>query len=584
MVSGFELRTALSPLAALAAAFAWGALPLGYALARLLGRVDVRWLSPYNLGLGTVRRRLGPVWPAVLVAPDLVKAALAVWAAARLAGPPAAEWAALGAVAGHLYSPGFLWPDGWPPRSRGTAAAAGAWLGLGLAGVAAPGRLLLPFAAAAAVLLLPRALGGRWGWPSLAAAAGAASMPAVLAGRAAEPLPVLVLAALLLWRQKEHLARIVDGVEPRLGERRPLPETDADEVACAFLIHPMTPEDWWQSRRFGWLATLARRRLLPQGLLERLALRMRPMQVDEIAGVVTRGGRRARVYLLGVPMLPGQIKRHERVAVLRARQAARLARELGASVLGLGAYWSVVGEKGSAVQAESPLPVTNGGAYTAGAVAEAVPRIMARLRARGLEPGRVTAAVVGANGVVGFGIARAIAGQVGRLLMLGTRAERLERSASTIRRHFPGLEVTASTDLGLLREADVIFTATSQVEPVVLPEHVRPGTLLYDVGRPADVHPAVARIPGVEVVPGGVVALPGEARFRLELGYGPGLVPACLAETLLIALDGAFDRCTLGGPARAENVRYFVERARSLGFRVVTEAPAGGPAARGVAS
>ncbi|MDI3297680.1 MAG: glycerol-3-phosphate acyltransferase [Bacillota bacterium] len=579
-MSDLYLRAA----AALAAAFAWGALPLGYALSRALKRADVRWLSPYNLGLGTVRRRLGTLWPALLVAPDLVKAALAVWVAGRLSGAEVAFWAALGVVAGHLYSPAFLWPGGLAPRSRGTASGAGAWLGLGLAGAVDALALALPFAVAGAALLLPRLAGRRWGWPSLAAALAAASMPAAAAGRAGGLAPAILLAWLLLWRQKEHLGRILDGVEPRLGERRPLPETDPDEVACAFLIHPMTPEDWWQPRRFGWLAPLARRRLLPAGWLERLALLMRPMQVDEIAGVLTATGKRARVYLLGVPMLPAQIKRHERLAVLRARQAARLARELGASVLGLGAYWSVVGEKGTAVQAEAPLPVTNGGAYTAGAVAEAVPRVMARLRARGLDLARATAAVVGANGVVGFGIARGIAGHVGRLLMLGTHEDRLERSAATLRRHFPALEVVAGTDLALLREADVVFTATSQVEPVVLPEHVRPGTLIYDVGRPPDVHPAVAEIPGVEVVPGGVVALPGEARFRLELGYGPGLVPACLAETLLIALDGAFDRCTLGGPARSENVRYFVERARRMGFRVVTEAPGRPSPARGVAS
>ncbi|MDI3316037.1 MAG: glycerol-3-phosphate acyltransferase [Bacillota bacterium] len=583
-MSDLLLRAAVL-LAALAASFAWGALPVGYALAWALKHADVRWLSPYNLGLGTLRRRLGSAWPLLFGLPDLLKAALAVWLAARV-GRDLAYWAVLGVTAGHLYSPAFLWPGGLAPRSRGTASAAGGWAALALSGSLGAGAALLPLLAAAAALLLPRLVGGRWGWPSLAVALGALALPVAAAAGGATGLlwPTLLLASLLLWRQKEHLGRILDGVEPRLGERRPLPETDPEEVACAFLIHPMTPEDWWQPRRFGWLAPLVRRRLLPERWLERLALRIRPMEVDEISGILTSTGKRARIYLLGVPMLPAQIKRHEHLAVRRARQAARLARELGATVLGLGAYWSVVGEKGSAVQEGSPIPVTNGGAYTAGAVAEAVPRVMARLRARGLDLSQATAAVVGANGVVGFGIARSIAGQVGRLLMLGTSLDRLERSAATLRRHFPGLEVVSGTDLALLRQADVVFTATSQVEPVVRPEHVRPGTLLYDVGRPADVDPSVAELPGVEVVPGGVVALPGEARFQIDLGYGPGLVPACLAETILVALDGAFDRCTLGGPARVENVRYFVERARRMGFRVVTEAPRRPSPAKGVAS
>src|SRR5262249_53014438 len=151
------------------------------------------------------------------------------------------------------------------------------------------------------------------------------------------------------WKHKENIGRLLDGTEVRLGEKPPLAGLDHDEVACAFMIHPMTPEDWWQTWRFRWALPLYRAGLLPESLIRRLMLWLRPMKLDEIRGIEVTTGRRARVYLVGVPLLPVQIKEHSEVAVLRAVQAARLARELGAHVIGLGAYWSVVGNKGADV-------------------------------------------------------------------------------------------------------------------------------------------------------------------------------------------------------------------------------------------
>src|SRR5207302_9354300 len=142
-----------------------------------------------------------------------------------------------------------------------------------------------------------------------------------------------------------------------------------------------------------------------------------------------------QVHLVCVPWLPEMIRSHPKLAVRRAAQAARTAKELGARCLGLGAYWSVVGNKGRDVQEEAPfIPITNGGAYTAGTVKQAVPQVFAKLRGRGVEPEQATAPVIGANGVVGFGICRQLAGHVARLIMVGTDGERLERSAALLRR------------------------------------------------------------------------------------------------------------------------------------------------------
>jgi predicted amino acid dehydrogenase len=293
------------------------------------------------------------------------------------------------------------------------------------------------------------------------------------------------------------------------------------------------------------------------------------MKMDEIRGIETRDGRRARVYLVVAPLLPRQIKAHPELAVRRAVQAARLARDLGATVFGLGAYWSVVGNKGEEVQAQAEIPITNGGAYTAGTVKAAVPAMLARLERAGVPLGRVCAGVVGANGVVGFRVSMSLLGYVGRLVMVGRDVERLERSAALLRRRAEGTEIVTATTLDPLQECDLLFSATSEPDPVIFSRHVRPGTLIYDLGRPADVDESVKSVPGVEVVPGGTVTPPGQALGRLDIHFGRGAVPACLAETIIIALEGCPERRTLGDNMKAENVEFFIRKAEELGFVVV---------------
>jgi predicted amino acid dehydrogenase len=269
------------------------------------------------------------------------------------------------------------------------------------------------------------------------------------------------------------------------------------------------------------------------------------------------------------------IKAHPELAVHRATQAAQLAKDLGARCLGLGAYWSVVGNKGQQVaERASFIPVTNGGGYTAGTVKQAVPQVFGKLRARGIEPEEATAAVVGANGVVGFGICRQIVGRVRKLVLVGTDIDRLERSAAMLRRRAEkeGREVVIATDMAACREADMVFTATSTVEPVLHAEHVKPGAVIYDMGRPADVADSVLEVAGVSLIPGGVVRPPGKMENHIDVHFGQGCIPACMAETILIALDECYDRVSLGEGTSSENIEHLVSLAERYGFEVVDEA------------
>ncbi|MFN2321878.1 MAG: glycerol-3-phosphate acyltransferase [Trueperaceae bacterium] len=554
-------------LALLAGALAYviGTVPVGAAWVHRLTGHEARDLNPHLLGVENVFRLAGA--PAALGSffLDLFKGAFAVAALGALA-PAAAPLAAAGAYMGHVAP----WPGAWGghlPRGRGNGVLLGVLAGWAAIGGAPTWALAAPVVVYAAVLAASR-------YVAFGTLAGLATLPLALAVAGAGPWDLVAASGMAIvggWRQKSAWARVRDGTEARLGDPPPVRGLDPNVVLAAFMVHPMTVDDLAQPRSQSWLRFMLARGWLPLPWLRWVLPHLRPQVQGEIRGVALPDGRELRMALITGPLLPDQIRSDTDGATRMAILGARLAREMGAEAFGLGAFWSTVGEKGLAVQAAVPdLAITNGGAYTAGTVRAAVPGLLERFRAEGGDLRRATAAVVGANGVVAFGVARVLAGEVGKLVLVGRDLERLERSAATLARKHPDVAIEVTTDVGAVLGADLIFTATNDPDPVVLPEHVKPGAWVYDLGRPADVHPDVADVPGVQVVPGGVVRPPGALRTAIDLHFGDGLVPACLAETMIMTATRAFDRASLGPQTRSADIDWYLEEGERLGFEIVT--------------
>jgi len=271
-------------------AYLLGALPVGYWLAKRLSGVDPLKASTYNLGLESALRKLGGKALFAAFVADFLKGYLAVYLISGF-GPPWTFAAALLAYLGHLYPFAFLAPR-MPLRARGAGVLFGALAGLSVGGL---GTLyaLVPVALALVAYAAT-------GYATLAALTLALTLALVASFLPLDPLSKALAWALFLlalWRYKENLGRILEGTEPKLGEPLPLP--DERTVVCAFMIHPLTIEDLWQSPRFRWLRPLVERGLVPKAWIERLAERFRPMKVGEIRGVRTADGREIRCHLMG---------------------------------------------------------------------------------------------------------------------------------------------------------------------------------------------------------------------------------------------------------------------------------------------
>jgi glycerol-3-phosphate acyltransferase PlsY len=182
-----------------------GSIPSGWLAGRWLKGIDLRELGSGSTGATNVLRQVGKGPAMVVFLIDVGKGAAAVLIARALG---LGDWiqvlAGLTALAGHI------WPM-WLNFKGGKAVATGFGMFLGLAwpvGLASFGVFLL-------TLWLFRIV-------SLSSVLAAVSLPLLMisfSGIGSYILIALVAMGLVLWRHRSNLARILEGSEPKVGQK-----------------------------------------------------------------------------------------------------------------------------------------------------------------------------------------------------------------------------------------------------------------------------------------------------------------------------------------------------------------------------
>jgi len=188
-------------------------------------------------------------------------------------------------------------------------------------------------------------------------------------------------------------------------------------------------------------------------------------------------------------------------------------------------------------------------------------------RVMGAEMSQSTAAVVGATGAIGSACAQLLAREVGHLIMVGRR----EGALLAVREKCEGqtARLTTSTDMHAIYQADLIIAVTSAVHAVVEPQHLKPGAVVCDVARPRDVSWRVAQErDDVLVIEGGMVEVPGEVDFHFDFGFPPGKSYACMAETMILALEGRVEDYTIGKDITIAQAQEIGTLAQKHGFKL----------------
>ncbi|MDO8885989.1 NAD(P)H-binding protein [Candidatus Oleimmundimicrobium sp.] len=332
----------------------------------------------------------------------------------------------------------------------------------------------------------------------------------------------------------------------------------------AFLIHPLDLDDVvnFEKKAAG----------KPVALIKKMLLWMcekPPFIGSHIIGITSKTGRKAEGWFITVPLLPEQMREHPELAQRKILEAIDIAKELGASIVGLGGFTSIAVNGGLSIAKQSALPITTGNAYT---VAAAVNGTKKAARLMGIRLSKAKLVVVGATGSIGRACSEILAPEVAEIVLVGRRQRALELQVNKLKEL---AVVSASTDIKkALEGADIVISATSDANTIIDVADFESGTVVCDVAQPPDVSKSVLKERNdILVFDGGIIKIPGrkikrESRFDYDFRLKPDKYAyACMSETMILCLEGIKENFDMGS-VRVSNVEKISRFAMKHGFKL----------------
>lgn len=310
--------------------------------------------------------------------------------------------------------------------------------------------------------------------------------------------------------------------------------------------------------------------------VESLAAHLPPMVYCKMENIVSPTGAEAEGWLISVGGTPKEmLARSPEFTYRRLLHASRMAEKMGAQIMGLGAFTKVVGDAGVTVARRSRLPITTGNSYSASgalwAAADAMKRMGLVKQEKNGKRIQAKTMVIGATGSIGSVSARLLAMAFDEVVLAGRDLKKLEELKASMLEDTPDAKIVCSTNYDeLLGDMDMIVTSTSGAGKKILDiMKVKPGCVITDVARPLDLPPEeVAKRPDVLVIESGEIELPTQVRGMKTIGLPKNVIYACLAETIVLALEGRFEVFTVGRDTEWEKVKEIYKLGLKHGMKL----------------
>ncbi|MFW5976637.1 MAG: aminotransferase class III-fold pyridoxal phosphate-dependent enzyme [Bacillota bacterium] len=387
-----------------------------------------------------------------------------------------------------------------------------------------------------------------------------------------------------------------------------------NEGRFAFLIHPLDLKNY---QEFDKSLKAFKKEELAQ-LTSRWNNLVKPFVVSETR-IKSKTGDQAYGEFITIPRTTKELlNMPKKESINLVKNGLKLARKRGAQIVGLGAYTAVVTMAGLYIKNEG-VPITTGNSYTVVAAVEAVKKALTQLK---IKPEHSTAAIIGATGSIGKGSAKLISKSVSRLILIGnpknkkSSYKRLYRIAGEIYQYIAQnlekgekfknntlgnklskinsipaadaplnnfidfaknidnnniISITTSIEK-MLPRADVTICATNTIKTLIKSRNLKQGAIVCDISRPKNVSKDIEqKRPDVLVIDGGVIEVPGRPSMGWNFGFEKGLVYACMAETMMLALEKHYQNISIGSSGvNLKNILYTQNIAEKHGFKLAT--------------
>jgi predicted amino acid dehydrogenase len=365
------------------------------------------------------------------------------------------------------------------------------------------------------------------------------------------------------WIEKFNLA----------PEVKQLQTTTEQQARFAFIIHPLSPNDLLRHPSLRPLRPLFNQ---ATPLFEKAMTLIPGMHYGKIEGIKSDfNGKEIIGEIFTVFETPKTLLSSAPEKIYKKlEKITKQAAQMGAKIIGLGAYTKIVGDGGVTVAKRSPIPLTTGNslssAATLWAAAMAVEKMgFVKKNDQNIFQGRVM--IVGATGSIGKVTSKLLAQSWSEIVVVAPKGHKVLELVDEIKQIASGCLVIPATKTDQYSSTcDLIITTTSaQGEKVLDIEKVKSGCVICDVSRPFDINieDAIKR-PDVLVIASGEVELPGVVKLTCDIGLQGNVVYACLAETALLCLEGRYENFTLSRNLNYEKVREIDQMARKHGVRL----------------
>jgi predicted amino acid dehydrogenase len=236
----------------------------------------------------------------------------------------------------------------------------------------------------------------------------------------------------------------------------------------------------------------------------------------------------------------------------------------GTRVIGLGALTAPMTQGGLALRHRTDVCLTNGNAFTAVIMYQAIERI---IRQRGMLAPSI--AVVGASGSVGSCVCRLIAREMATddLLLIARNQKRLDKLQKELNRY--AVYVDTANSIDQVKEADIVVLLTASADCLLKSEHLKDGAIVLDGTQPRNTSASLlTERPDVSIIDGGLVEIPGIDLKGGSFGLPEDMYFACFSETLLLAMDGRKEHFCLGNPSleQADYILSLADKYKDFGF------------------
>jgi fatty aldehyde-generating acyl-ACP reductase len=251
----------------------------------------------------------------------------------------------------------------------------------------------------------------------------------------------------------------------------------------------------------------------------------------------------------------------------RTLRAGRKAARWGARIIGLGQPLSrALGASLLSVARSLAPTVTSGAGCAAAAAIEGVAKAASLM---GINPAEASTVIVGAAEPLGYLCAHILARDgVNYLTLIGCDRARLDHLARRVLYDY-GVACKISVNIHrAVARADLIIAAgEGGSAPEIHLTEIRPGALVCNLSADDEfTQRMLNERPDVMIFDQAILRLPGDASLNYDFGLPGADIYAPMAEAILLALEGRFDRCFLGPVLRLEKVLDMRALASKHGF------------------